>query len=172
MITTRVGAVVQGALFLPRRTDGADDAGAGFHGKLRGEQADAPANGVDEHRLPGLEAVERMQHVVAGHRLNDEGGADVKRNRVGQRHQNVGGSDRLFGIGAALFHEGRDAVADLHAADARAELRDRAGNLKTQDQRIGERVRIDAGADLRIRPVAAGECNIDQDLARAGSWFG
>ena len=33
-------------------------------------------------------------------------------------------------------------------------------------------MRIDAGADLRIRPVAAGERNIDQDLARAGSWFG
>jgi hypothetical protein len=33
-------------------------------------------------------------------------------------------------------------------------------------------VRIDAGADLRIRPIAAGECDINQDLARARTWFG
>ena len=137
------GAIVQGALFLPRSTDGADDAGTGFHGKLRGEQADAPANGVDEHRLPGLEAVKRMQHVIAGHRLDHDGGTDIKRNCLGQRHQNIGGSNHLLGIRATLFHEGRDPVANLHAADAWAELRDRTGNLKAQDQRIGERVRID-----------------------------
>ena len=64
---------------------GADVAGADCHGKLRGEQADAPADRVDKNRLPGLEAVERRQHVVAGQRLNGERRSESKGMASGSR---------------------------------------------------------------------------------------
>ncbi len=111
-----LGAVFQRPFLLARRTDGADDARAGFDCQLRGEQPDTAADGVDQNRFSRRDAVNRMQHVIAGQRLHRERSPDVERDRVRQRHQHIGGHDRLLRIGAALLQERRDAVADFHAA--------------------------------------------------------
>ena len=51
----------------PRRADSADNTRARFHRKLRGKQTHAPADGIDQNRLPRLEAMKGMEHVIAGH---------------------------------------------------------------------------------------------------------
>ena len=112
-----------------------------------------------------------MQHVIAGQRLHGEGCSDIERDAIRQPHQHVGCDHGLLRIGAALLKKGGDTLADFHSADARSELRHSTGDLKPKHERIGARMRVDAGSDLRIGPVAAGECHIHQHLAGAGIWL-
>jgi hypothetical protein len=113
-----------------------------------------------------------VQHVIAGQRLNGERGSDIERDVVRQSHQHGGSDDHLLRVGAALFDKGGDTLADFHPTYARPELRNRSGDLKPEHQRVGARVRVDAGADLRIRPVAPGESDIHQNLAGTGLGLG
>ena len=115
--------------------------------------------------------MDRVEHVVAGQRLDGERGAGFQRYGVGKRHEDIGRGHRLLRICPPLFNKGRDTVPDLHAADIRPELGHRARDLKARHQRIGEWVRINPGADLRVGPVAAGIGNVDQHFSRAGIWF-
>ena len=106
--------------------------------------------------------------MIAGQRLDGERRSDIERDAVRQPHQHIGRHHRLLRIGATLFEKSRDALADFDSSYARPELCDRAGDLKAKHQRIGACMRVDAGADLRIRPVAAGEGHIHEHIARTG----
>jgi hypothetical protein len=117
------GAVYQRALLLARSADRSDNARAPpLDRELGGEEADTAANGIDQHRFSRLDPVDCVEHVVSGQWLHRESCADLEGDIIGQGHQHVGGRDCLLGVGASLLEEGRDAVAELHTADAGSEL--------------------------------------------------
>ena len=60
---------------------------------------------------PGSNSINRVKHVVAGHRLNGKSGTDVEGDRIRQRHEDFGGSYGPFGISATFFDESGHAVA-------------------------------------------------------------
>jgi hypothetical protein len=73
---------------------------------------------------------------------------------------------------AAPAQEGTDAVSDLPAAYAVAELIDLAGNLQSQNVRGTRRCGIEAHALQDVRPVDPGRVNADANLARSGDRIG
>ena len=72
----------------------------------------------------------------AGHRLNGESCTDVERDRVGQRHQDIGGGHSPFGISTAFFDESGNAVAYFDTANAWAKLwfRKNPGHVRDTDR--------------------------------------
>ena len=122
---------------------------------------------MHEARLAPLEWKGGGREVLRGDALEHHGGALLRAHPIGQRHQPVGGSQRVLRVRAQDVDR-RHAVARSHRGDAGAHGLDRAGCFGAE--RPGKRELVEPGPLVDLDEVEPDGLDPQQRLPRAGRW--
>ena len=136
---------------------------------LAGNQTHTPCGSVKQHKVTGLQSLDRqrlLQQVLRGQPLQHHAGCRVEGNAVGQAHHVLGRHHARFAVAARRVAGIGGAVAGLQVRDANAYRLDDAGAFHAQRQR--QRVGVQACALVHIDVIQPARVMADANLTWPG----